>query len=175
MAIRILLTGYPGCGKTTVVDRVLSLYRGQAGGFITREIRESGRRRGFELVTLDGRRGILAHVDLKSVERVGKYGVDIYILESLGVNEIEKSLAAGELIVIDEIGSMEILSEKFCETVQRVITSEADLLGTISRRSHPFLNEIRNLPDILLIRVDQTNRDELSEIILSKLTGQRVK
>jgi nucleoside-triphosphatase len=169
MAIRILLTGEPGCGKTTVIEKVLELYSGPAGGFITREVRKAGRRFGFELISLDGRRGTLASVDFESELRVGKYRVDIQILDSIGVDAIKKSFSAGELIVIDEIGSMEILSDLFCRTVKRIFTSEIDLIGTISRRNHPFLNEIKKLPAIELIRVDHNNRDELVGLILSKL------
>ena len=174
MANRILLTGNPGSGKTTVIEGFLKRYQGLAGGFVTREIRETGRRKGFELITLDGRRATLAHINIKSQSRVGKYGVDIHTVDSIGVDAILKSISARELVVIDEIGSMEILSGLFCQTVREVINSEVDLLGTISRRSHPFLNEIKNTPDLVLIHVDHANRDELPEYFLSKLLGQRL-
>lgn len=174
MVNRILLTGYPGSGKTTVIEGFLKRYQGPAGGFVTREIRETSRRKGFELITLDGHRGTLADINLQSRFRVGKYGVDIHTVDSLGVDAILKSISARELVVIDEIGSMEILSGLFCQTVRKVISSEVDLLGTISSRSHPFLNEIKNTQDLVLIQVDHANRDELPEYILSKLSGQRL-
>lgn len=174
MATRILLTGYPGSGKTTVIERLLKKFEGSAGGFVTREIRETGRRKGFELITLDGRRGTLAHVNLKSVKKVGKYGVDTDTIDSIGVGAIEKSLSIGGLVVIDEIGSMEILSDLFCKTVRKVLASEVDLLGTISRRSHPFLNEVKKFPELVLIQVDHMNRNELPGYIHLKLTGKRV-
>ena len=81
----ILLTGRPGCGKTTLIRRVLANYRGDAGGFYTQEIREGGVRKGFEIITLDGDRGILAHVDFPGKQRVGKYRLDPDTFERLAI------------------------------------------------------------------------------------------
>ena len=66
-----LLTGRPGCGKTTVVRRVVERLSGQClAGFYTQEVRESGRRVGFEAVGLAGSRMMLAHVDFDTARCV---------------------------------------------------------------------------------------------------------
>ena len=126
----ILLTGRPGCGKTTLIQRVLAGYVGRTGGFYAREIREGGVRTGFEVVTLDGRQGTLAHVCIKSGQQVGRYGVDVGAVERLAVPAIIQAARENALVVIDEIGPMEILSEAFCAAVTQVLDSKARLLGS---------------------------------------------
>ena len=91
----ILLTGKPGCGKTTLIRRLLENVPGDVGGFYTQEIREGGRRKGFEIITLDGERGILAHVDIQSSQRLGKYRLDLHALERLAVPAIREAAAQG--------------------------------------------------------------------------------
>src|SRR6516165_4817970 len=73
----LLLTGVPGCGKTTVLEQVLErLGDLRLAGFLTVALREHGQRVGFEAVGLGGRRAILAHVRFRSPVSVGRYGVE---------------------------------------------------------------------------------------------------
>ena len=73
----LLLTGAPGCGKTTVLERVAEqLGDLRVAGFLTLELREHGQRVGFEAVGLGGGRAILAHVRFRSPVSVGRYGVE---------------------------------------------------------------------------------------------------
>ncbi len=107
-----LLTGPPGIGKTTVVERILARLKVDAGGFLTREMREGGRRTGFEIVTLDGKRGILATVKGRSRYRVGRYRVNVEELERVALPALERARRDCELMVIDEIGTMELFSPR---------------------------------------------------------------
>jgi nucleoside-triphosphatase len=68
-----LLTGKPGTGKTSLIKQAIAGMQGKAGGFYTEEIRSGGVRQGFRLVTLDVEEAILAHLDIRSQHRVGKY------------------------------------------------------------------------------------------------------
>jgi nucleoside-triphosphatase len=76
MQIKILFTGLPGCGKTTLIKKIISEYKGNATGFFTNEMREKGKRCGFSIQTLDGKQGIMTHVNISSQYRIGKYGVN---------------------------------------------------------------------------------------------------
>lgn len=158
---KVLLTGRPGIGKTTVIRRFLARTRVEAGGFYTEEIRREGRRVGFSLNLLSGERRVLASVEIGGSWRVGKYGVDVRTFETAAVPEIEKAIAGEHLVVVDEIGKMELFSERFREVVRLALDSSAPILATILNRPHPFADEMRNRNDIHLIEVTPANREGL--------------
>ena len=160
---KVLLTGRPGCGKTTLIKRVVNKLARPAGGFYTEEIRERGARVGFKIVTLDGKEALLAHVDLKTTERIGKYGLDLFALETVGIEALRTAVRERQLVVIDEIGPMEIRSRIFREVVNEALDSPdaSGILATISARSFPFTDAIKKRPDVTLIEVRPRNRDQL--------------
>ncbi len=171
MGRTILLTGRPRVGKTTVIKEVVRCLSGRAGGFYTEEIKEHGRRRGFRIVTLDGQEGTLAHVNIKSRYRVGKYGVDVVSLERVGVTAIRRAIVASDCVVIDEIGKMELYSAAFKKAVLAAIESDKPVLGTIMLRSHPWADVIKTHPQVTLIRITEANRDEAVQLVLDSLRG----
>ena len=168
MTKRILLTGRPGSGKTTLIQRVVNDLALPAGGFYTKEIRERGVRVGFKLVTLDGKESVFAGVNFKTTERIGKYGLDLSELETFGVAAIREAVHARQLVVIDEIGPMEIRSPIFCDAVNEAFDSDAPILGTIVGRSLPFADAIKARSDVHILEVRLSNRQEL----LSKLRDE---
>jgi len=174
----ILLTGYPGCGKTTLIKQIIPHLSPPVNGFYTQEIRQATQpkrirsRLGFEIITLDGRRGVLAHVDPDQVggqtsPHIGRYIVNLQELDSLVVPILKASIAKGGWAVIDEIGPMEMLSNSFCKAVEAVISSQVNLLGTIVQRSTPFGDQIKATYGVNLIEVSRHNRDSLLEDILT--------
>ena len=172
MGNTILLTGNPGSGKTTIIMEIINGFSGKMGGFYTEEMREGGLRTGFRMITLHGRTGILAHVNNKSSLRVGKYGVDLPALEEIGVRSVYGALKDEALVVIDEIGSMEIASEKFRRAVQDVIQSDCTLLATIVKRSLPFTDGIKRTCSNI-IEVSHSSRENIASQILFSLSEGR--
>lgn len=160
-----LLTGKPGTGKTTLIKRVAGELGGLAGGFYTEEIRGLETRYGFRLVTLSGESGILAHVKIKSPFRVSKYGVDTTVVENLGVKAINRAISECDLIVIDEIGKMELFSDGFKRAVASAIGSGKKVLGTIMISPNPFTDAIKRRPEIDLLPVTQTNNERVFQEI----------
>ncbi len=169
MGQAILLTGKPGSGKTTLIRRVLECLSTPVGGFYTQEIREGSTRMGFEIVTLDGRRATMAHVDIGGPHRVGRYGVDVGAIDELAVGAVRAALARRELVVIDEIGPMEILSARFRQVVRQALDSESPVLGSIVQRSMPFTDPIKATPGVRVLEVTPHNRDALLPRILAML------
>ena len=165
-----LLTGKPGTGKTSLIKQVVAELKISAGGFYTEEIRSQSNRLGFKLVTLGGQQAVLAHVDIRSSHRVSKYGVDIESLERVGVSALNQAAERCELVVIDEIGKMELFSAKFRESVSQVIESSEKVLGTIMLNSHPWADDIKRLPQVKLVTLTRDNRRQVLEDIRNWLT-----
>lgn len=169
--VKVLITGLPGVGKTTLLKRVVEKLNCPAFGFYTSELREAGNRVGFSVESLSGEKGILSHKDIKSPYRVGKYRVDLRSFESIGVSELEKGLAADSLIVIDEIGKMELFSEKFKEVLLKAMEVPNPLLATILYKSHSFCDRLKKRTDTELIKIDPRNREELVDILVKRFAS----
>jgi nucleoside-triphosphatase len=168
-ANNLLITGPPGIGKSTLIRRVCDALGDQStAGFLTREIRRDGQRQGFELVGLDGRSTILAHVDLKSSFRVGKYGVDVEAFERF-LDPIPFLEPGVDLAVIDEIGKMECLSALFRERTQAVLASDKKVLATVAYRGGRFITEVKERWDVHLRNLTWENRDRLLPDIIARL------
>jgi nucleoside-triphosphatase len=161
-----LLTGMPGTGKTSIIKQAITQSKRNAGGFFTQEIRSVGIREGFKIVTLEGKEDILAHIAIDSPYRVGKYGVDISVLETTGVDAIYSAIASNDIIVIDEIGKMELFSSRFITAVQDALSSPKKVLGTITLKPHPLADTIRLNRNIRVTELTRNNqRYVLAEIL----------
>jgi len=165
---RLLLTGPPQCGKTTVARRVAEYFPGRAAGFYTREVRVAGRRVGFEIVTLDGEIAWLSHVDFAGSQRVGKYGVDLEALHRVALPTLDPTPGI-DLIVVDEVGKMECLSPRFVAAVEGLWSAATTLLITVAQKGGGFIARLKTKPDARLITVSPDNRDLLPDIILKML------
>jgi nucleoside-triphosphatase len=156
----ILFTGSPGCGKSTLIEKIVRQARRPSTGFFTREIREEGRRVGFSINTLDGRLGLLAHRDIKSPYRVGRYGVNLKDIERIAVPSMVPE-NEDTIIVVDEVGKMECYSRLFRDILTQILDSRNPVVGSISLEGPSFIQRIKERDDILLIRVSEQNRDSL--------------
>ena len=155
----ILLTGRPGVGKTTLMKRLVGfLGRESLAGFYTAEIRVHGQRQGFQAVTFSGQETVLAHVNIKSRQRVGRYGVDVAAFEKLVLPEMARR---ADLMLIDEIGKMECFSTGFISAVRRLLDGPTSVLATIATAGGGFIAEAKVRPDVEILHVTRENRDEL--------------
>ena len=168
----LLLTGQPGAGKTALIKEALANTRVNAAGFYTEEIRTGGIRQGFRIVTLDGQEVILAHVEISSPYQVSKYHVDTAALDRVGVSALHLAVREFGLIVIDEIGKMELLSPQFRETVMHALNSQKKVLGTIMFNPHPFADEIKHHPEVETLLVTRDNRDDVMEKVMNWLSEE---
>jgi nucleoside-triphosphatase len=161
-----LLTGKPGTGKTSLIKQAVAEVKDKAGGFYTEEIRSQGVRQGFKLVTLDGQDAILAHVDVHSPYLVSRYGVDIGSLDRVGVSALHKAAQQCDLVVIDEIGKMELCSVNFREAVLQIISSGKRVLGTIMLNPNPWADTVKRKPKVNLITVTKANYHQVLDELL---------
>ena len=166
-----LLTGRPGTGKTSIIKQAVAGMRSKAGGFYTEEIRSQGVREGFRLVTLDGPTAILARIDIHSQYRVSKYGVDLDGLDGVGVSALYQAAEECDLVVVDEIGKMELFSANFREAVLHIIDSGKKVLGTIMLSPNPWADAIKRQPQVNLVSVTRANYHQVLEELRHWLKG----
>lgn len=138
---------------------------------ISTEIREAGIRIGFKLEdVLTGEVGILAHVNQKDGPRVGKYRVNLIDIQRVGVSAITRAIKEDDIIIVDEIGPMELNSKPFILAVETALGSPKDFIGTIHKRaSHYLVNAIKSNPTYRIIEVKQDNREQLPVVIVRRL------
>uniref|UniRef100_A0A3Q2PDV7 Nucleoside-triphosphatase, cancer-related n=1 Tax=Fundulus heteroclitus TaxID=8078 RepID=A0A3Q2PDV7_FUNHE len=183
----VFLTGPPGVGKTTLVQKACeALVSSGVGveGFYTAEVREGGRRVGFDVVTLAGERGDLSRIREGAGAShggrecmVGQYVVDVPSFESLALPLFRHTGAADEgstkVFVIDEIGKMELFSQPFIRAVRQTLDgSSCTVLGTIPvPKGKPLgvVEEVRSRRDVKVFTVSKENRNALLQDILTTL------
>ncbi len=170
MTTRILVEGRPGAGKTTAARRLVGILQARGvsvQGFTTEEIRQGGQRVGFAVNAVDGHRAVLAHVDLDGPPRVGKYGVDLKAFEQVALSALGDT-ATGGVVVIDELGKMELGSAAFRDAVQRLVEAHCSLVATVHVHRHPFTDALKRRIEVT--RLDTSNRDRLPAELAERLT-----
>jgi nucleoside-triphosphatase len=138
-------------------------------GFVTREIRDGARRVGFGIETPQGKGGVLAHVDFAGPPRVGKYGVDLEAFEAIALPALARAPDDG-VTVIDELGKMELASERFRHAVAGLFERRLAVVATVHAHRHPFTDELKRRDDVAREHVTARNRDALPERLAARLT-----
>lgn len=165
----IFLTGAPSSGKTTVIKKVIESLEHPANGFFTEEERVDGKRVGFLMNTIDGRKGYLAHQDIKSYFHIRRYGVSIENIENIAVPSITP--VKNNIIILDEIGKMECFSMAFKQAVVNALDASNIVIGTITFGGDAFILEVKKREDIEISEVTEGNRDLLPDTILRKISN----
>ncbi len=168
----ILLAGDPGVGKSTLIIKLTKRFGNHAiTGFYTEEVREEGTRVGFRAVTLNGSSAIFAHQDYHTEpgHRLGKYGIRPEILEKLVLPHLDISRKNAEIVFIDEIARMELISDPFKESVTRALDSPQPVIATVAARGTGFNKRVKDRADVEVITVTRKNRDILEEQVFRKV------
>jgi nucleoside-triphosphatase len=169
----LLLTGSPGVGKSTALLHIVEALRARGyrvGGMISREVRSSSMRFGFEILDLSsGRRGWLARVNEPVGPQVGRYRVNLRDLDEVGVQAILRAVESSDVVAIDEVGPMELLSEGFQNAVRRAVESRKLVVGVIHWKArNKLIDDVKSHTDAQIFVVEAENRERLLEAVVEK-------
>jgi nucleoside-triphosphatase len=168
--MNLLLTGKPGVGKTTLVERLVGELGGRLrlAGFTTGEVRDAaGHRVGFRITMLDGREGELARAGRRSPVHVGRYGVNVEGFERLALPELARRDV--DLLVVDEIGTMECASARFRRAIEDALDAPLAVLATLGAAHQSFFQALRERPDVELFNLSERNREAVAAELAARL------
>ncbi|MFX1596295.1 MAG: NTPase [Promethearchaeota archaeon] len=173
---KILILGPPRCGKSTLISKLIEYFSAQnysIYGFQTPEIREHGNRIGFDIIDINsGEKSQLARVGtFNSRYKLGKYNVFIKEFDKFIEKALNFEKKQVDLIIIDEIGKMELFSEKFQNLIMKLFTSQSSILATVGLKlNHQVKNFILNLPSIQLLNLNRQNFQFIFEKVIYLLS-----
>jgi nucleoside-triphosphatase len=181
---KIGITGLPSVGKTATLERIVKKLEQdefRVGGMITRSLIENDEKVGFRVIDWRSREeAVFAHKDFdtkfKAETDDGVYSVDLEALERIGVKAIADSIASPDvdIVIIDEVGKMEMHSEKFCKTVIEALDANKPVIMTLHKKSrNPLLQDIRRRDDVRILEVTAVNKNllpyKIEKILKDKL------
>ena len=163
--MKIFLTGKPGSGKSTVLMKIIESLKRRGlkiGGIITPEIRVKGKRIGFKVIDVySNEEGVLASIDQKSGPRVGKYRVNLKDFERIALKALDFALNNCDVICVDELGKMELFSEKFERKIEEILRSSKPAIIVLHRN---LIERYEKYGKVIWVTVE--NRDKLPGEIL---------
>ncbi len=165
--IRIFITGKPRIGKTTLLFKLFEQFGPffQCTGFITREIRQKGRRVGFEAINLISKRtAILSHIHSSSLYRVGKYGVEVESFAEF-LEDLSQEKNQSEWVFLDEIAPMEFKCPAFKTLLPQLLAN--NFVATVHRKLAEKYT--RKISQAELYVLTENNREQIHHILVEKL------
>ena len=168
-----VLTAPPKTGKSTAIKKIINMLGTKnCCGFYTKEMIEDGRRVGFKIVTLNGKEGILADVSYDGEYRIGKYGVNLKEFEKVALTELESIINADndKYVIIDEIGPMQLFSDKYKELLLKIASTDKKIIGTAFYESYDWLDDFKKLDNVELIEINEMNRNDVPMEVVEKIS-----
>jgi len=177
--IKIGITGLPGSGKTYALLRVIEMLKDEEltiGGMIDEPLTDGRRRTGFSVRNiLTGESQVFASAEIESKIMIGKIGVDLAKFEQVGISAIQTACERCDIIVIDEVGKVEVESQAFIDAVKEALDVNKPMILTLHKKSrNPLLQDIRRRDDVRVLEVTPTNRNILPYKILRLMNGENV-
>ena len=159
-------------GKTTLVKKLLKNRQGNACGFFTKRYLSLVDEEGQYPIYMYGvnEKPILNNDHLIGTCGNGKHYTNIDVFNSLGVKLITTN-NPNDLIIMDEVGFLEMNAETFKNKVREVLISNNPVLIMLKQRLDiEFLKEIKENNNIEFIEMNIDNRNDVYDYVFKKLS-----
>ncbi len=179
-SLKIGISGALGPQKSETIKSIIKMLDEEGfdvGGMVTEPIMEDNKRVGFQVMDWSTKeKAVFSHLDLQSSVEVKGYGVNLDSLNEVGVKAIKNAAKENDIILIDEIGKMQVESEKFCETIRSIYEVNKPLIITFEKKSrNTLLQDLRRRDDVRMLELTNVNKDLLPykvvELIKEELEG----
>lgn len=165
-SLKIGISGPLGMQKSETIKSIIEMLDEEdisVGGMLTEPIMEDNRQVGFQVMDWQTKeKAVFAHLDLDSPVEVKGYGVDLDSLDEVGVKAIKNAANNQDVVLIDEIGNMQVESEEFFETVKKILEIERPLIITFEKKSrNTLLQDLRGRDDVRMLELTDVNKDLL--------------
>lgn len=171
-SVKLLITGLPKSGKSTLLESLVSRYNGVARGFITREIKNGDKRTGFEIVTSNGEHALLAQTEIMTDFPVGRF----FAMPD-NISKALKSISnvdSADLLYIDEIGQMQLLSREFKTLLSSYLNSDRMFLASVSKvYKSDEIELLVSHEEGLLFSLTESNRGDVEEAMNAVLQNAK--
>jgi nucleoside-triphosphatase len=168
---KFIIIGRPGSGKSTCITLLLEKLRAsgiKVGGIRTPELRERGVRKGFAVEDiLTGRTDVFASTDFKEGPSISKYRVDVMRFESIAIPALRRALEECDVVIIDEIGKMELLSGKFLEIVRDIWESDTISVGTAPLVKIGEIERLKSSSEV--VTIERGDSERISNYLFNKI------
>jgi len=163
----IFLTGKPRSGKSYLINEIVERLQEKGlkvGGILTPDIRENNERTGFNIIDIyTGAKEILASKHRKEGPTLGKYRINVEGI-NIVTNRFSENLEKFDIIVIDELGVMELKSAMFKEMLDQILKIPKLKLIVLNQHLVKF-----HVSEGELVEMKRENAEEIKENILRKI------
>lgn len=174
--MKILLSGKPGVGKSTVLSKVRETLLSEGltvSGCLVKEIRELNNRLGFEVhympsqaITVLGHRQILFSSKYVSNYSINISGIDQELIPFM--NRLSLSTPS-DVMLFDEIGRMQNMSPSFIPALDCLLSADIPLIATIVNDPEEWAQKYKEDPNFFYVIVDAENRDSTPDLLNSMI------
>jgi len=173
---KILLTGRPRCGKSSLIQNILSRFELPLGGFAMQRLTKTGKTWAFRLLDLTEESYASHQESDKLFDDIaiymsvpGKWQGNIKVFNGKGSNALEKCLGGNQLVIMDELGIFERDALAFQASVFKILNSSLPVLGVLKDKSNPFLDNIRNHPDVSIFEYPGEQVEQKIQQLLARI------
>lgn len=154
----IFLTGDKGIGKSSIVKKLMRFF--PSCGFLT--FFDPSRNELF-LKIINSQSFLIAKRNAKGKMEPIKAGFDSAAqkLAEISLND--------KLLIIDELGFLELCCEKFQKEVKNLLLKSRTFLCVIQQGKNEFIKSLFDIEDTTLITVTKANRNHLVNWLIEKI------